>query len=54
MIELLIFIFAIFVFLYLIRYVVQIFWALITPFASLCAILIIAYFVLTVMGAVHA
>lgn len=54
MIEFVIFIFAIFVLLYLIRYCVQIFWTLVTPFASFCAILIIAYFVLTILGAVHA
>ena len=54
MIEFVIFIFAIFVFFYIIKITLQLFWQIVTPLASFCALLIIAYFVLTILGAVHA
>lgn len=50
MIELMMFIFAIFVFFYVMKFVIQIFWTIVTPLASFCAMLIVAYFVLNFLG----
>ena len=54
MIEFALFIFAIFVFFNIIKITIQLFWQIVTPIASFCALLIIAYFFLSLLGAVHA
>lgn len=54
MTEFALFIFAIFVFIYVIKFSIQLFWRIVTPVASLCAMLIIAYVVLYFLGNVSA